>query len=237
MSGAEALFNFLARYSWRAFVGIWAASGAVLFFPHQLGVAAWAQPLRGYFVGVFILSGAVLLTYIVTTVYALVRERSSKRIDLRIVPGSPLHCNWSVGQGPGEKEAQTPILIIMCPMNFAHYEDFSVIIKNAYLKGTKSAFPMTDIVVEGSCDGLEQVCLYVSPIKAKAGQKLTGRLVFVDQFNDKHVSEKITFSPNTIPSHLRGKTSPNCVFCGHPVKAEDQAQEAQMTAHTTCIWP
>jgi hypothetical protein len=32
-------------------------------------------------------------------------------------------------------------------------------------------------------------------------------------------------------------TVPNCVFCGQPVTLEGQAKEAQMTAHTTCIWP
>jgi hypothetical protein len=128
----------------------------------------------------------------------------------------------------------------MFTMNFAHVEEISVVIKGAYLKGTKEVFPMGEIVVEGPYDPTASVCIGVSPIKAKPGKKLTGQIVFVDQFNRKHVSEEITFSPNTIPSdslanHL--KREPNCFFCGQPVQLRDQAQEAPMTAHIRCIWP
>jgi hypothetical protein len=233
----EAFINSLAKYSWRTLFGIFVAAGATLFLPDQLGVTAWALPLHGYLMAAFILSGAVLSTHLVTTVYALVRKHRNQRIDLRMVAGSPLHSNWSVSLEPGGKK---PMLIIMCTMNFAHKENVSVIIKRGYLKGTKAVFPTNDIVVEGAYDPPASICMGVSPVKAKPGQKLTGRLVFVDQFNGKHKSEEITFSPNTVPSDLqvnRLKTSPNCVFCNQPVKLEDQAQEAQMTAHTTCIWP
>ncbi len=197
----------------------------------------WALPLRGYLVGAFILTGAVLLTHLATTIYERRRTLHDKRIDLRMVAGSPLYSTWSVGQQPLGKK---PMLILLCQMNFAHYEDFSVIIKDGYLKGTRSVLPMADLVVEGSCDDSTSICIGVSPVTARPGEKLSGKLVFVDQFNDPHVSEKITFSPNTIPTELQGKrllTSPNCVFCGQPVTLETQAKEAQMTAHTACIWP
>ncbi len=114
-----------------------------------------------------------------------------------------------------------------------------VILKRAYLKGTKEAFPIADIVVEGSYDPPESICIHLTPLKVKPGRDLVGKLIFVDQFNDKHVSEKITFRPNTVPSNLHAnqlRSSPNCVFCNQPVTLEDQAKEAQMTAHNTCIW-
>lgn len=235
-SPVEAFFNALAKYSWRTLVGIFVAAGAFLFFARPLGVETWALPWHGYLVAAFILSGAVLLTHLATTVHTLLRGRHDKRIDLRMVAGRHLYSTWSIGQQPLGKKS---MLMLICEMNFAHYEDFSVIIKDAYLKGTTSVLPMADLVVEGSCDDSTSLCIGVSPVKAKPGKPLTGKLVFVDQFNDPHTSGKITFRPNTIPSELQAKrllTSPNCVFCGQPVTLETQANEAQMTAHTACIW-
>jgi len=235
----EAFFKFLAEYSWRAFVGIFVASGAILFFPNALKVAEWARPLHGYLVAVFILSSAMLATFGVTAVQASIRDRREKRADLRMVSGTPLHATWSVSETPPPLEKK-PMMILICQMHFAHAENWSVILKRAYLKGTKEVFPMADIVVEGSCDPQpESVCIGLTPLKAKPGRDFVGKLIFVDQFNDKHVSEKITFRPNTIPSNMhanRLQSSPNCVFCGRPVTLEDQAKEAQMTAHTKCIW-
>jgi hypothetical protein len=236
VSGVEAFFNGLAKYSWRTLFGVFVAAAAILFFPGLLGVEAWALPFRGHLVAAFILSGAVLSTHVATMVYAQVRGRRDKRVDLRMVEGAPLYSTWGIGQQPLGKK---PMLILICRMSFAHYEDFSVIIKSAYLKGTRAVLPVADLVVEGSCDDTASLCIGVSPVKAKPGRSLTGKLVFVDQFNDPHVSAKITFSPNTVPSELHAKmlvTSPNCIFCGQPVTLESQAKEAQGTAHTSCIW-
>jgi hypothetical protein len=61
----------------------------------------------------------------------------------------------------------------------------------------------------------------------------------VDQFNEPHPSDKITFRPNTLPEEFivnQLKKIPNCVFCNKPVQLDEQAKEAQVTAHTTCIW-
>ncbi len=234
----EALFKFLAEYSWRAFVGIFVATGAILFFPDALRVTDWARPLRGYLVAVFILSFAVLATFGATLVQAKVSHRRDKRVDLRMVPGGTLHASWSVSVTPPQL-GKKPMMILMCQMHFAHAEDWSVILKRAYLKGTREAFPMADVVVEGSCDQPESICIGLTPLKVKPGQDLVGKLIFVDQFNEKHISEKITFRPNTIPANMHAnhlQSSPNCVFCNQPVTLEDQAKEAQMTAHTACIW-
>jgi hypothetical protein len=223
LSGWEPFLNAISKYSWRTFFGVFVASGAILFFPGKLGVRDWAQPLRGYLVAAFILSGAVLLTHLATTVHASVQQRHAKRTDLRMVAGTPLHANWSVSTTPVGKK---PMLILMCTMNFAHNQGGSVHIKRAYLKGTREEFPMSEIVVEGPYDPPASVCIGLSPVKAKPGKELVGRLIFVDQFNGKYVSEKITFRPNTIPSDMRAnqlKASPNCVFCNKPVDVKDQA--------------
>jgi len=240
VSGAiEAFFKFLAEYSWRAFVGIFVASGAILFFPNALKVADWARPLHGYLVAAFILSSAMLATFGVTAVQASIRDRREKRADLRMVLGGSIYAIWSVSVAPDPIEKK-PMMILICQMHFAHAENWSVILKRAHLKGTKEEFPMADIVVSGSCDPQpESICISLTPLKVKPGRDLIGKLIFVDQFNDKHVSEKITFHPNTIPSNMhanRLRSSPNCVFCNQPVTLEDQAKEAQMTAHTNCIW-
>ena len=233
----EAFFNALAKYSWRTLFGVFVASGAILFFPSQLKVEGWANSYHFYVVGAFILSGSVLATHLVTWAFAVRQRLSAKRVDLRMVSGSPIYSTWSIGQQPLGKK---PMLMLISQMNFAHYEDFSVILKDAYLKGTKSVMPTTDIVVEGSCDNRTPLCIGMWPIKAKPGKTFTGKLVFVDQFNDKHVSGSITFSPNTMPSELLAKNlaaHPTCAFCGQQVTLEAQAKEAQVTAYTTCIWP
>jgi hypothetical protein len=162
--------------------------------------------------------------------------KASTKVDLRMVAGSPLHSNWSISVTPTGKE---PMLLLLFTMGFAHAEDMSVIIRRAYLKGTTDSFPIGEIVVEGPYDQPETFCIGVTPVKAKPGKKLTGKVVFVDQFNHKHESDKITFSPNTMPPDLLAsklEKTPNCVFCNQKVELADQAKEAQMTAHTSCIW-
>ena len=213
------------------------ASGAILLFAERLGVKDWAQSQRAYLVGLCLLSGAVLVTHLATTIHSYVLSRRQDRVGLKIVGGSAMYSNWSVGVSPVDKK---PALILMCDINFAHHENTSVIIRQAYLQGTKQVTPMGDVVVEGPYDERTSLCIKVSPVKARPGQNLVGRLVFVDQFSDEHVSKKITFRPNTIPQEMQAnflKAAPNCVFCNKPVELSDQAREAQMTAHTSCIWP
>src|SRR5712692_46637 len=111
--------------------------------------------------------------------------KPNTNVDLRLVAGSSIHSSWSISTAPIGKE---PILLLVFTMSFAHVDEISVIIKRAYLKGTKEKFPMGDIVVEGPYDQTASVCIGVSPVKAKPGKKLTGKIVFVDQFNHKHVS-------------------------------------------------
>lgn len=233
----ETLLEGLAKYSWRTFFGIFIASGAMLLFPDRLGVKAWVSSNKVYLVIALLVSGAILLTHLVTLAHARFTEHRDRPVDLRMVPGDPLHANWSISQSPSDKK---PMMLLLCSMNFAHSENISIILKRGYLQGTREGFAMNPIVVEGSQDGHESICISVTSVKAKPGKELKGRLVFVDQFNSKHQSEKVTFKPNTIPDDFI-KTKilnafPNCAFCGQAVTFEDQSKEAQMTAHTRCIW-
>jgi hypothetical protein len=233
----EALIEGLAKYSWRTFVGIFVASAALLLFADRLGVKDWLTANKAYVVIALLVSGAILLTHFGTLIHARVADRRHQRVDLRFVAGDPLHANWTIGQSPLDKK---PMMILLCSVNFAHGENISVILKRGYFQGTREVFAMTPIVVEGAYDERESFAISVAPVKAKPGKKLKGRLIFVDQFNNKHKSEKLTFHPNTVPDDFI-KTKilaafPNCAFCGRPVTFEDQAKEAQMSAHTRCIW-
>jgi hypothetical protein len=152
-----------------------------------------------------------------------------------MVQGDPLHAFWTVGITPLTKK---PMLILSCTVHFAHTGKGSVIIKHAYLKGTNVEIPVNEIVVQGTCDDPSHVLIGVTPVRAKPGESFVCKLVFVDQFNDPHTSD-IAFRPNTLPEGSivsRLEKIPNCVFCDKPVQVADQAKEAQVTAHTTCIW-
>ncbi len=74
------------------------------------------------------------------------------------------------------------------------------------------------------------------PIKAKSGRKLRSKVVFVDQFNGKHVSDKVTFTQQAVPASARGNQPLNCFFCHKPVEASDAVPEAVVPAHAKCIW-
>jgi hypothetical protein len=233
----ETLIEGLAKYSWRTFVGIFVAGAALLLFADRLGVRDWLAANKAYVVIAVLVSGAILLTHLATLIHSRVEDRRDQRIDLRIVTGEPLHANWSIGRSPLDKK---PMMILLCSLSFAHGEDGSVILRRGYLQGTREVFAMTPIVVEGANDPRESFAISVAPVKAKPGKALKGRLIFVDQFNNKHKSEILTFRPNTMPvDFIKTKilaASPNCAFCGGSVTFEDQAKEAQMTAHTRCIW-
>jgi|HubBroStandDraft_5_1064220.scaffolds.fasta_scaffold97864_2 hypothetical protein len=233
----ETVLEALLRSSWRIWLGVFVASTIMLVFASLLDIRDWAHAVRPYLVALCIGSGVVVATHLVTTVHSSISARRQKKIDLHIVGGSPMFSNWTIGASPIDKK---PMLILICDINFAHGGDTSAVIRRAYLEGTKQIVPMGDIVVEGAYDEKTTLCIHVSPVKAKPGKKLVGRLVFVDQFADKHRSDKITFRPNTMPSDFQIATvqrSPNCVFCGKPVELAGQAKEAQMTAHIQCVWP
>jgi hypothetical protein len=209
-------------------VGVFIATGIVLFFAHSLGITAWEQPLRPWLIVAFALSGAILATHVATLI-----PLGKNRFDLRLVPGNPLHQKWSIGA-----VGNIPTLNVMVAMNFAHDEqNLSAHIKRAYLKGTKEATTLVpEVVVDGPYGDQEVIHMSLLPIKAKSGRKLRSKVVFVDQFNGKHVSDKVTFTPQAVPASARGTQPLNCFFCHKPVEAGDTVPEAVVPAHAKCIW-
>lgn len=65
----EAVVDAIAKYSWRSMFGVCVASGALIFFSKKFGVFEWEHPLHGWFIGAFIVSGGVLLTYVGSAVH------------------------------------------------------------------------------------------------------------------------------------------------------------------------
>jgi hypothetical protein len=55
------------------------------------------------------------------------------------------------------------------------------------------------VIVSGRYDPPTMVHLAVRPILAKPGEKITGRVVLVDQYGSEHLTEKLTFSDNPLP--------------------------------------
>lgn len=66
MASPEAVINAIAKYSWRSMFGVFVAAGVLVFLNKRLGIAVWEQQYHGWFIAAFILSGAVLMTYIAT---------------------------------------------------------------------------------------------------------------------------------------------------------------------------
>ncbi len=229
MAGLEALLNAIGKYSWRTMLGIFVASGAFLFFSSPLGVYEWAHLLRPWLVAAFIVSGVVFLTHVGTFIYERVGQL--RKADLRLVTGNPSQCRWYIGASGG-----TPTMLVRAAMSFAHKEEnLSVCVRHAYLKGTKEAAKLLpEIVVAGLYGQEVQFQMSLLPIKAKRGQNLRGRIVFVDQFNCKHVSDRITFTP--APHVLASTEVANCFFCHERVEPSERAQEACIPAHNKCIW-
>jgi hypothetical protein len=214
--------------------GIFVVAGVVLRFSTKLGIDDWAHPIHGWLVAALIFSGAVLLTYLGSGVYSYISDRMSKQqpVDLRLVVGNPILCQWGIA-ALGDK----PVMSVSVAMNFAHHQrDFSIIIKQAYLKGTRAAIRIFEIVVDGPHNGEKVIHMTLLPIKAKRGTNLKSRVVFVDQFNGKHVSERITFTPRTVPLASRGQRPLNCFFCHKTVDPSDLAENAAIIAHIKCIW-
>jgi hypothetical protein len=131
----------------------------------------------------------------VTHAAAFVAQRlSNHKVELRMVPGNPIMQKWHIGA-----YGDVPFLHGTVAMNFAlKSPGATVIIKDACPKGTRKACVMGgDFMVNGAVTPEVTVHMAVRPIVTKPGKSLNSKIVFVDQFNDKHVSTKITIAPGT----------------------------------------
>ena len=81
------------------------------------------------------------------------------------------------------------------------------------------------------------VYLAVRPILAEPGKKVTGRVVLIDQYGNKHLTEKITFIDNPQPPEVFGvgRSTVNCFICGEVIAVEDLHPSASFATHKRCI--
>jgi hypothetical protein len=154
-------------------------------------------------------------------------------VGLCMVVGIPARCQWYIGA-----RADTPVMTVQFPMSFAHNaRGLSIIIKRAYLEETQEAGPTIPIVVDGPYCPETMIFMSLLPITVKLGENLKGKVVFVDQFNHKHVTEeKVTFTPHRLPIESRGSQPLTCFFCRKTIELGDIAHESYMPAHIRCIW-
>ena len=229
MSGWEPFLNALGKYSWRSMFGVVVATGTVLLLGPRLGISTWLNPLRPWLLLAFFASCAILVTHVATFV---AQRLSNRKVDLRMVPGNPIMQKWHIGA-----YENVPFLHVKVAMNFALKSlGTTLTIKNAYPKGTRRAcVMMREFMVTGAVNHEVTVHMAVRPIIAKPGKSLKTKIVFVDQFNNKHVSAKITFAPGTNNPSVFGN-QPNCIFCHKPISPEELALEATFSAHSSCIW-
>jgi hypothetical protein len=84
--------------------GVFVATGAVLRFSDKLGISDWERPLHGWLIVAFVLSGAVLLTYLGTAAYPWIARRTAnwgtvhrgKKYLHQLSNDEKQHCQWFV---------------------------------------------------------------------------------------------------------------------------------------------
>jgi hypothetical protein len=88
-------------------LGVFVATGLVLFFSYRLGIYEWAHPLRPWLILAFVVSGTVVLTYVGTAVQPWI---ASYAHDTRVMflgkkhlhnlnPAEKGHCQYFIDQG------------------------------------------------------------------------------------------------------------------------------------------
>jgi len=159
------------------------------------------------------------------------RKKSKPHLAIVVLP-TP-EPRWSIGANK-----KIPFMSLHFHARFATTEEHPIEIVNGYLKGTKSAaFLSLNIVVAGRHDPSLQVHLAVRPILAQPGEKVTGRVVLIDQYGNKHLTERITFADNPLPPEVFGvgRSAVSCFICGDVISMEDLHPSASFAAHKRCV--
>ena len=132
-----------------------------------------------------------------------------------------------------------PTLNLTIHANLAHKSDESVKIVQAYLKGTKPFGVFFPFIVAGPYDEPSLIHFSVRPVIVKGLNKLTRRVVLVDQFGGKHVTEPVTFSTIAVEPWRRGMADAGstlkCHVCDQPISMMELHESAAMPAHKKCV--
>ena len=110
------------------------------------------------------------------------------------------------------EQHKVPFMSFSFHARLAHKAEHSLEIVKGYLEGTECVVPFMPLVVTGPYDGSVMVHVGVRPILAKDGQTVTRRVVLVDQFGNKHRTERIRFQSSSLPA-ARFNPSGNAILC------------------------
>jgi hypothetical protein len=173
---------------------------------------------------------AVLLAIVFFVVVMRRNKGSSIKADLRIVVLPTPEPRWGIGA-----MKDVPYLSIHLHARLAHQESYSVEIVKAYLEGTTCVAPFPSIIVAGPYDPSTMIHFGVHPVLVDYGESITRRVVLIDQFGNKHVTEKVTFKPSNAPASRFGATPVKCFFCGDTIALEELDEASAVPSHKRCV--
>jgi hypothetical protein len=156
-----------------------------------------------------------------------------KKANLSIIVMPHWEPKWGIGA-----QATKPFMTLDFMAKFATTEEHSLELVKGYLKGTTPVMLLPNIIVSGRYDQPTMVHIWVRPILAQPGEKVTGRVVLIDQYGSEHVTEKITFIDNPQPPEtfgFRDGAIVNCLICRKEIAIEDIHPSASFPAHRQCI--
>jgi hypothetical protein len=158
----------------------------------------------------------------------------SKKTALSVIVLTAPEPKWHIGA-----KGKEPMLNLTIHVNLAHTSDIPLKIVQAYLKGTKPYGVFFQFIVGGPYDEPSIIHFYVRPIIVKGLDKLTRRVVLVDQFGGEHVTAPVTFSTIPVEPWRRGVTDASqtlkCHICDQPISMMDLHESAAIPAHKRCI--
>jgi hypothetical protein len=182
----ETILGGISKYSWRLFVGAFAAASALLFLGRRLGLSAWVVSYRFWLLGAFVFTGVVSFSYLMTYL-ADWNKRREKQGQIHFVPDA-YNNGWS--------EQTESIMNVTVSGIFTYRGPGEVRIVKAYLAGTSSLDDLMVTVFRTDRDVTRQLLslendepkkvmihLRLSPVIGESDQELTATLVLLDNFN------------------------------------------------------
>jgi len=162
------------------------------------------------------------------------RSKPGKDAKLSVIVLTAPEPKWHVGAMGKE-----PVLCLTIHANLAHKSDIPLKIVQAYLKGTKPVGVFMPFIVAGPYDEPSIIHFSVRPIIVEGLNKLTRKVVLVDQFGNEHVTKPVTFSTVPVEPWRRGLTEEEqtikCHICHKPVSMMDLHESAAIPAHKSCV--
>jgi hypothetical protein len=175
---------------------------------------------------------AVVAVLFAVLVFVIVmrRKKEISKADLRIVVLPTPEPRWGIGA-----IKDVPYLSIHFHARLAHREKYSLEIVKAHLEGTTCVSPFMPVVVAGPYDRSTMIHFGVHPIFVQDGESITRRVFLIDQFGNKHVTEKVTFKPSNAPASRFGAAPIKCFFCGGTIAMEELHEASAVPAHKRCV--